>query len=483
VPDLSALVKAHDVRGLVPEQLTPQVSRALGTAFARVAVLPEGHEQVVLGRDMRESSPQLAEAFARGVSAAGVDVLDIGLCATDQLYFAAGSRGCPGAVVTASHNPASYNGIKLCRGDVVPLALGSGLAEVRDVAQWLLERGDVHAGVLDGPRRGARRQEDTLDAYVAYLLSLVDLDDIRALRVVVDAGNGMAGLTAPAVLGALGSRCEVVGLHLDLDGTFPHHDPNPLDPANLVDLQDAVLREGADLGLAFDGDADRCFVVDERGRPLSASTVTALVAAREITKEVARGVPADQVTVVHNATCSRSVATTVRDLGARPVRSRVGHSSVKAAMAEHDAVFGGEHSGHYYFRDFWRADSGMLAALHVLAALGTANEPVSMSALAQPYDRFWASGELNFTVVDVAGVTQRVQRWGEAVDPHVWVDTDDGLAMVSVGDGGAFWTVSLRPSNTEPLVRLNVEAADAQTMEQVRDRVCGLVETHDGGRR
>jgi len=476
VPDLSTLVKTHDIRGLVPDQLTPRVSRALGLAFARVVVLPDGGSDVVLGRDMRSSSEELAEAFAQGVSSAGVNVLDIGQCATDQLYFAAGTYRCPGAMVTASHNPASYNGIKLCRSQAAPVALASGLAEVRDLAQWLLDRGDVHVSALDGPRPGARRREDTLASYVAYLHSLVDLGSTRALRVVVDAGNGMAGLTAPAVLGSLGPCCELIGLHLTLDGSFPHHEANPLDPANLVDLQQAVLREGADLGLAFDGDADRCFVVDEKAEPLSASTVTALVAAREVAREVARGVPVSDIAVVHSGTCSRSVPATVARLGARPVRTRVGHSCMKAAMAEHDALFGGEHSGHYYFRDFWRADSGMLAALHVLAALGSSSDGVTLSALAQPYDPYYQSGEVNFTVPDVAAATARVRRWGEQTDPQVAIDTDDGLHMLSLDGEPGFWSVSLRASNTEPLMRLNVEADDADTMRVVRDCVSALIQ-------
>jgi len=467
---------AHDVRGLVPDQLTPAVSRALGVAFARVVVIPDGHGEMVLGRDMRASSPELAEAFARGVSAAGVDVLDIGLCSTDQLYFATGTRRCPGAMVTASHNPAAYNGIKLSRSEAVPVAEGSGLREIRDVAQWLLDRSAVHGGSLDGQRRGARRTQDTLGSYVAFLQSRVSLEGARPLRVVVDAGNGMAGLTAPAVLGALGPGVDMVGLHLRLDGTFPHHHANPLDPATLVELQAAVPAEGADLGLAFDGDADRCFVVDERGRPLSASTVTALVAEREIRKEVARGVDPAQVAVVHNASCSRVVPATVRALGARPVRTRVGHSRVKAAMAEHDAVFGGEHSGHYYFRDFWRADSGMLAALHVLAALGETPSTVAMSALAAPFEPYPQSGEINFAISDVEPAIQRVRRWAQERDPHVAIDTEDGLSMVSVAGDASFWSVSVRPSNTEPLVRLNVEASDAGSMQQVRDAVSSLLE-------
>nr|MDQ3383529.1 phosphomannomutase/phosphoglucomutase [Actinomycetota bacterium] len=365
---LRDFIKAYDVRGLVPEQLDAAVSRALGSAFAQVVAIPEGAHGVVVGHDMRPSSPELSRAFAAGVSAHGVEVTHIGLSSTDQLYFASGSLDLPGAMFTASHNPARYNGIKLCRAAARPVGTGTGLEEVRDLAQWLIDR----AGRQDQPGAdtpGTVRETDLLADYADFLHGLVDLAPIRALRVVIDAGNGMAGHTAPAVLQRPGLPLQVVPLYFELDGTFPNHEANPLEPANLRDLQQSVREHRADLGLAFDGDADRCFVVDQRGEPVSPSVVTALVAVREIDREVARGVPADQVTVVHNAICSRTVPEVIGERGARAVRARVGHSFVKSAMAEHEAVFGGEHSAHYYFRDFWYADTGMLAALHVLAAL------------------------------------------------------------------------------------------------------------------
>ncbi|MDQ3358818.1 MAG: phosphomannomutase/phosphoglucomutase [Actinomycetota bacterium] len=465
---LRDFIKAYDVRGLVPEQLDAAVCRALGSAFAQVVAIPEGAHGVVVGHDMRPSSPELSRAFAAGVSAHGVEVTHIGLASTDQLYFASGSLDLPGAMFTASHNPARYNGIKLCRAAARPVGTGTGLEEVRDLAQWLIDRAGVH-DVPGADQPGTVRETDLLEDYADFLHGLVDLAPIRPLRVVIDAGNGMAGHTVPAVLQRPGLSLEVVPLYFELDGTFPNHEANPLEPANLRDLQQAVREHRADLGLAFDGDADRCFVVDQRGEPVSPSVVTALVAAREIDREVARGVPADQVTVVHNAICSRTVPEVIGERGARAVRARVGHSFVKARMAEHEAVFGGEHSAHYYFRDFWYADTGMLAALHVLAALG--GQDGSLSDLVAGYDRYLASGELNSRVEDVRAATDRVRSWGER--RGATADQLDGLILVHEEE--PMWWLSLRPSNTEPLLRLNVEARDAATMQQVRDTVLGLV--------
>ncbi|WP_134772675.1 phosphomannomutase/phosphoglucomutase [Ornithinimicrobium flavum] len=465
---LADFVKAYDVRGLVPTQLNPRVAQALGSAFAQVVAQPDGDRGVVIGHDMRESSPELARAFAAGVAGHGLDVTMIGLCSTDGLYYASGSLDLPGAMFTASHNPAQYNGIKLCRRGARPVSQDSGLAEIRDLAQWTLDRAEVH-GVVPSGRPGNVTETDLLAPYAAYLHSLVDLSAIRPLRVVVDAGNGMAGLTVPEVLGLDGLPLDVVALYFELDGTFPHHEANPLDPENLRDLQRAVREHHADLGLAFDGDADRCFVVDERGEPVSPSAITALVAAREISRAVAAGQDPGDVAVVHNVICSRVVPETIAELGARAVRTRVGHSFIKAHMAEHEAVFGGEHSAHYYFRDFWYADTGMLAALHVLAALGEQEGPLSQ--LVARYDRYAASGELNSRVTDVAGATARVRDW--ALAQGATEDALDGLTMTHEAD--PLWWFSLRPSNTEPLLRLNVEAKDAATMEQVRDAVLDLV--------
>ncbi len=446
--DLSRIVKAYDVRGVVPDELDAGVARALGAAFARFVRA----DRVVMARDMRESGVALGEAFADGVTAQGVDVVDAGLGSTDLLYFAAGTLDIPGAMFTASHNPARYNGIKLCLAGARPVGQQTGLVEIRAEAERFLEE-----GVPAGPGRGTVTREDMLPAYAEHLRSLVPgLDALRPLTVAVDAGNGMGGLTVPAVLGSL--PLELVPLYFELDGSFPHHEANPIDPENLRDLQAAVRRSGADLGLAFDGDADRCFVVDEKGGLVSPSALTALIAARELER-----VPGS--TVIHSVLTSRAVPEVIGEHGGTAVSTRVGHSFIKAEMAEHGAVFGGEHSGHFYFRDFWNADSGMLAALHTLAALGTQDRP--LSALLASYDRYIASGEINSTVADQAGTLQRVREQYDG-NPQ---DETDGL---TVDLGGGTW-FNVRPSNTEPLLRLNVEAPDEQTMTRVRDEVLALV--------
>ncbi len=477
--DLSRIIKAYDVRGTVPDQLSPEVAEAIGAAFARVVVLPEGATSVVVGRDMRESGPALVAAFAAGLTAAGIDVVDVGLCSTDGLYFASGRLDAPGAMFTASHNPAAYNGIKLCRAGARPVGQDSGLARVRELAQELLD-GTVPAAVpaavpggVPGGVPGRVTERDLLADYAAFLRGLVDLSGIRPLKVVVDAGNGMGGHTVPAVLGTAaglpGLPLDVVPLYFELDGSFPNHEANPLEPANLRDLQAAVVEHGADVGLAFDGDADRCFVVDERGRPVSPSAVTALVGLREVAKELAAG---RQPTVIHNLITSRAVPDLLGGAGATTVRTRVGHSFIKARMAEHDAVFGGEHSAHYYFRDFWFADTGMLAAMHVLAALGA--QPHPLSALAEMYEPYVASGEINSSVTDAGAAADRVRAAYTTAYPDADVDELDGLT-VSHWDAHPQWWFNLRASNTEPLLRLNVEAADEDIMIKVRDDVLSLV--------
>jgi phosphomannomutase len=471
--DLAAFVKAYDVRGLVGEQLDDDVARALGAAFAEEVARPaEGVApagRAVVGHDMRPSSPGLAAAFADGVASRGLDVVLAGLLSTDALYYASGALDAPGAMFTASHNPAAWNGIKMCRAGARPIGQDTGLARIRDRAQALLDTPGAGDGVTRA--RGSVAPQEVLTGYAGYLRGLVDLSGSRRLRVVVDAGNGMAGLTTPAVLGTAAGLpalpLDVVPLYFELDGTFPNHEANPLEPANLRDLQAAVVAEGADLGLAFDGDADRCFVVDERGVAVSPSAVTALVARREIGKERAAG---RQATVIHNLITSRAVPEAIVQAGGRAVRTRVGHSFIKAQMAAEDAVFGGEHSAHYYFRDFWFADTGMLAALHVLAALGEQDRP--LSALMAGEERYAASGEINSRVADVAAATARVEAaFGQR--PGVEVDRLDGLTVVHAG--APMWWFNLRPSNTEPLLRLNAEAADAGAMERLRDEVLALV--------
>ena len=392
----------------------------------------------------------------------------MGLASTDLIYFASGSLDAPAAMFTASHNPARYNGIKFCRAGARPVGQDSGLADIRDLAQQHLDAG---VSAFDGVRPGTVTERDVLADYAGFLRELVDLSGSRSLRVTVDAGNGMGGLTVPAVLGT-GSGLPELPLTIDpmyfeLDGTFPNHEANPLDPKNLVDLQERVRTHGADIGIAFDGDADRCFVVDEQGTPVSPSAITAMIARREIAREVAAGRDAADVAVVHNAITSAAVPEIIAEGGARPVRTRVGHSYVKAVMSDHDAVFGGEHSAHYYFRDFWFADTGMLAAMHVLAALGESDAP--LSEVMAPYERYVASGEINSTVADAAAVTEVVRE--RFVTDATVVDELDGLTVTHAGADGPMWWFNLRPSNTEPLLRLNVEAADEATMARVRDDV------------
>ena len=447
--DLSTIIKAYDVRGLVPSELDADVARALGAAFARFA----GSPTLVTARDMRESGVELSAAFADGVTSQGVDVVEAGLGSTDLLYWAAGTMDLPGAMFTASHNPARYNGIKLCLSGARPVGQDTGLAELRQQAERFLDDGiPAH----DGPR-GTVTQRDVLADYAATMKQLVPgVESVRPLKVVVDAGNGMGGHTVPAVFAGL--PLDVTELYFELDGSFPHHEANPIDPANLVDLQAEVRRVGADVGLAFDGDADRCFVVDERGEIVSPSVLTALIAARELAKNPG-------ATVIHNLITSRTVSEVVAELGGKAVRTRVGHSFIKAEMARTGAVFGGEHSGHFYFAEFYNADSGMLAALHCLAALGSQDRP--LSELLAEYDRYAASGEINSTVADQAGRVAAVSQAYADLEQ----DELDGLT-VSSPQG---WWFNVRASNTEPLLRLNVEAPDDAAMIRVRDEVLALI--------
>ncbi|HEY1106451.1 MAG TPA: phosphomannomutase/phosphoglucomutase [Agromyces sp.] len=463
---LEAIVKAYDVRGIVGDGLTAETVEALGAAFVDEVGAAGG--RVVVGHDMRDSSPPFAAAFARGAAARGADVVSIGLCSTDESYFASGSLDAPAAMFTASHNPAAYNGIKFSRAGAQGISLDTGLAAIRDRAADYLEGG---IPAVDAP--GTVTETDVLADYAAYLRSLVDLSAIRPLKVVVDAGNGMGGLTVPAVLGEAAGLpalpLEIVPLYFELDGSFPNHEANPLEPANLVDLQRAVVEHGADLGLAFDGDADRCFVVDEQGGAVSPSAVAAIVALREIARVTAAG--ETDVNVIHNLITSRFVPETIEAAGANPVRTRVGHSLIKDQMKATKAVFGGEHSAHYYFRDFWGADNGMLAAMHVLAEFGAQQAPLSeVAARFTPYS---LSGEINSVVDDVPAAYTRVV---EAFTGRGEFDELDGLTVDGVTAGDEpFWWFNVRPSNTEPLLRLNVEGADEPTMAAIRDEVLALI--------
>lgn len=458
--DLDSIIKAYDVRGVYPDQLDEDLAHDVGAAFVQVLGIRAadgGPGAVVIGHDMRPSGPGLVASFAEGVREQGCDVILMGLASTDGLYFASGSLGLPGAMFTASHNPAQYNGIKLCRAGAAPVGQDTGLRDIRR----LVEDG---VPAYDGPM-GEVREQDLLVEYGRFLRGLVDLSGIRPLRVVVDAGNGMGGFTVPAVLGDEAGLpalpLAIDPLYFELDGTFPNHEANPIEPENLRDLQARVRATGADIGLAFDGDADRCFVVDERGEPVSPSTLTALIAARELAKHPGSA-------VIHNLITSKAVPEVIEENGGTAVRTRVGHSFIKQTMADTGAVFGGEHSGHFYFRDFWRADSGMLAAMHALAALGETPDGTTLSSLLASYARYAMSGEINTKVADVPAAVERIR--GAFADRATDIEDFDGMTVTGQG-----WWFNVRPSNTEPLLRLNVEAGDSKLMGEIRDEVLALM--------
>jgi phosphomannomutase len=444
------IFKAYDIRGLVETEITPDFAFRVGLAFARFLEQEREPATIVIGEDMRPSSPLLADAFSAGVTSNGMDVIRIGLASTDMLYFASGKLNMPGAMFTASHNPAEYNGIKMCKSGARPIGKESGLMAI--------ERDVIEGSPISMRSVGKESQRNMLDEYATHLLSLVDVADIRPLKIVVDAGNGMAGYTAKPVFDQL--DVELIELYFELDGTFPNHDANPIDPANLMDLQISVLKHKADIGLAFDGDADRCFLVDEKGEIVNPSTLTGLIAARELSKF-------PESSVIYNLISSRSVPEIINENGGTAIRSRVGHSYIKKLMADTGAIFGGEHSGHFYFRDFWCADSGMLAALHVVAALGTQSSP--LSKILKKYQRYFASGEINSRVSDPASILIQVEEsYGKK--EGVTLDHLDGLTVSADA-----WWFNLRPSNTEPLLRLNVEAKTQARLERVRDEVLALI--------
>lgn len=450
-------VKTYDVRGLVGSQLTAEVVKSFGAAFADELEL--AGKELVVGHDMRDSSPTFAKAFADGATMRGASVRMLGLCSTDMTYFASGHFELPAAMFTASHNPASYNGIKFSRAGARGISLDTGLAAIRDRAKEFLSSGISETG------KGEILEQNVMSEYVAYLNQLVPLAGTRKLKIVVDAANGMGGLTVPAVLGQV-AELEIVELYFELDGTFPNHEANPLDPKNLVDLQKKVIELGADLGLAFDGDADRCFAIDEQGVAVTPSAVAAIVAKREIQRvqKLGEGNPK----VLHNLLTSKFVAETIIAAGAQPVRTKVGHSLIKDQMAATNAVFGGEHSAHYYFRDFWGADNGMLAAMHLISELG--NSALPMSAISKAFTPYFSSGEINSKVQDVASAKARV---AEALTGYASEDFDG--TTYSFDDGENWWWLNLRSSNTEPLLRLNVEASSQSLMVELRDKALDAI--------
>ena len=447
--EFADIFKAYDIRGLVDVEIDVDFAFATGVAFARFLQIEREPGTIVIGEDMRPSSPILADAFSAGATSLGMDVIRIGLASTDMLYFASGKLGLPGAMFTASHNPAEYNGIKLCLSDARPVGKESGLVTIENF---------VREGSPIALRNvGVEKQRNMLEEYVDHLLTLVDIKNIRPLKIIVDAGNGMAGHTAPAIFARL--NCEVIPMYFELDGTFPNHEANPLDESTLRDLKQAMIDQKADLGLAFDGDADRCFLVDERGVAVNPSALTALIAHRELIKRPGSS-------IIYNLISSRAVQEVIAENGGVGLRSRVGHSYIKKMMADSGAIFGGEHSGHFYFKEFWRADSGALAALHAIAALGESD--TTMSALLAPYNRYVISGEINSKVADTKAATEIVEK--SYASDQVTIDYLDGLTV-----NGDTWWFNLRPSNTEPLLRLNVEASTQAQMETVRDAVLSLI--------
>jgi phosphomannomutase len=445
---LDQIVKAYDIRGTVPDQLDADLAHALGVGFGTFVAA----DQVVIGRDMRPSGPELVEAFARGVMEQGVDVVDIGLASTDLVYYAAGVLDMPAAMFTASHNPAGYNGIKLCQAGARPIGIDTGLADVSATAQQVLDG--------NGPRSaataGTRSQRALLGAFADHVISFVDPAQIGSMKVVADTANGMGGLVVPAVFERL-PQVELEVMYGELDGTFPNHPADPLQPANQRDLRARVTAGGFDLGLAFDGDADRVFVVDETGNGLSGSTTTALLAAATLRQHPGS-------TILHNLICSRAVPEVVAELGGTPVRTKVGHSYIKAIMAETGAEFGGEHSAHYYFARNFNADSGLIASLMVMAEIGRSGQP--LSAVRRPYERYAASGEINTQVDDADAVIERIsEHYGDHPQDRL-----DGLTV----DCGTWW-FNLRPSNTEPLLRLNLEAADRSSCDDAVGEVLAQI--------
>jgi len=456
---LDSIIKAYDVRGLVDSQLTPDFAFALGGAYATLLQEEREPSTIIIGEDMRPSSPTLADAFSDGATSQGMDVIRIGLASTDMLYFAAGKLNMPGAMFTASHNPAAYNGVKLCKSGAVPIGQDSGL---RRIKQLILQGMPITNRPV-----GLESKRDLLDEYVDFLISLFpEINNQgtqqRRLKVVIDAGNGMAGHTAPAIMARL--NVDVVPMYFELDGNFPNHEANPIDPKNLVDLQKRVLSEKADIGLAFDGDADRCFLIDEKGQLVNPSALTGLIALRELKRKPGS-------TIIYNLISSKAVPEIISENGGTPLRSRVGHSFIKKLMADSGAIFGGEHSGHFYFADFWRADSGALAALFALTELASGKS--SLSTLLKPFNRYFSSGEINSQVDDVpAAIAAILAEYGssEKGGKGFEVDELDGITLT----GPKYW-FNVRPSNTEPLLRLNVEGETQAQMIKARDALLAII--------
>lgn len=437
---------AYDVRGIYPTDLNDEVAYRIGRAFAQYM----GVDSIAVGHDMRISSPALAQSFMRGITDQGTDAIDLGLTTTDELYFAVGKYGYPGgAMITASHNPKQYNGFKMCRAEAVAISSETGGFAIRDLAV---------AGAFSEPaRKGQITQRDVSDAFVDHCLSFIDVSKVKPYKIAVDAGNGMAGMIAPRVFEKL--PCELVPLYFELDGTFPNHPASPIEPENTEELRRIVPEQGCDMGIAFDGDADRMFLIDEHGRLLGGDLVTALVAHSLLQKH-------SGATILYNLICSRSVPEVIERDGGRAVRTRVGHSFIKAQMRQENAIFGGEHSGHFYFRDNWYADSGLIAFLIVLELVSVSGKTVSQ--LVSEVDKRFRSGEVNSEVHDqqgrMAAIEEKYAAEGAAID-HL-----DGVTI-----GFPTWWANVRPSNTEPLLRLNVEADTEDELKRRTAEVLAVI--------
>lgn len=461
---LQKIFKMYDIRGLVGSEMTFDGVKAIGAAFADELAL--SGKSLVVGHDMRDSSVEFVEAFIEGANARGADAINLGLCSTDECYFASGYLDAAAAMFTASHNPATYNGIKLSRAGARGISMDTGLSAILARAEKYLA-----SGIEEVDEPGFSSEHEIMGEYASYLRQLVDLSSIRPLKIVIDAANGMGGLTAPSVLGTSANLAklplEIVPLYFELDGSFPNHEANPLDPKNLVDLQKAVLQHKADVGLAFDGDADRVFVIDEKGQPVTPSAIAAIVSLSEIARAKEKG--DTNISVLHNLLTSRAVAELIEGAGAKPVRTRVGHSLIKDEMAKTGAIFGGEHSAHYYFKDFYGADSGMLAAMHVLREFGIQDQP--LSEFTSRFDPYFASGEINSTVTDASSKIAQIR----AEYSNHPVDELDGITIASTEGQSPWWWFNVRSSNTEPLLRLNVESSDQVACRALTDKVLGII--------
>jgi phosphomannomutase len=439
-----SIFKAYDIRGTYPDQIDDETAYAIGLGLATL-LKPE---RAVIGRDMRTSSDNLNNAVKKGLAEGGADIDDIGLISTDGLYFAVGKYGYDcGIMITASHNPPQYNGMKICEREAVPLSGDGKLAEVKDII--------LNDRFKKAAKPGSVNEKNIISDYVDHVLSFVDISRIKPFKIVVDAGNGMAGMIVPEIFNRL--PCKLIPMYFELDGSFPNHPASPIEPENVADLKMKIKETGADLGAAFDGDADRVFLVDENGKTLGGDMATALVA-----KSLLKKNPGS--TVLYNLICSGAVPEVINSMGGKAIRTRVGHALIKPLMKKHNAIFGGEHSGHFYFRDNWYADSGLIALLVCLELISEADMPLSRQV--SIFDKYVRSGEINSQVDDIKKKLTEIER--KFSDGEI--DKEDGLTVEYDN-----WWFNVRPSNTEPLLRLNVEADNDEILRVATGRVLEVI--------